>query len=120
MLRASVSHDDCVRDALPVVQSERASAAGVLGAVAGGVLGGHPRELPQEAGGVRAKPAEDLGYERDDFLAARESVRVVARPLRHEAQAGVFVEGAVGRQSARGGAVDHDARTAKKSETGGR
>ena len=80
-----------------------------LGAVAGGVLGGHPRELPQEAGGVRAKPAEDLGYERNDFLAARESVRVVARPLRHEAQAGVFVEGAVGGQSARGGAVGHDA-----------
>ena len=58
---------------------------------------------------MRAKPAEDLGYERDDFLAARESVRVVARPLRHEAQAGVLFEGAVGRQSARGGAVNHDA-----------
>ena len=87
-----VRHDDGVRDALPVVLSERASAADVLGAVAGGVLGGHARELPQEAGGVRAKPAEDLGYERDDFLlAARESVRVVARPLRHEAQASVLV-----------------------------
>ena len=66
-----VRHDDGVRDALPVVLSERASAAGVLGAVAGGVLGGHARELPQEAGGVRGKPAEDLGYERDDLLAAR-------------------------------------------------
>ena len=49
----------CVRDALPVVLSERASAAGVLGAAAGGVLGGHPRELPQEAGGVRAEPAKE-------------------------------------------------------------
>ena len=46
-----VRHDDGVRDALPVVLSERASAAGVLGAVAGGVFGGHARELPQEAGG---------------------------------------------------------------------
>ena len=61
-----VCHDDGVRDALPVVLTERASAAGVLGAVAGGVFGGHARELPQEAGGVRAKPAEDLGDERDD------------------------------------------------------
>ena len=33
-----VCHDDGVRDALPVVLSERASAAGVLGAVAGGVF----------------------------------------------------------------------------------
>ena len=70
----------CEIDALPVVLPERAGAAGVLGAVAGGVLGGHTRELPQEAGGVRAEPAEDLGDERDDLLAAREGVRVVAQP----------------------------------------
>jgi len=49
-----------VQDALPVVLSERASTAGVLGAVAGGVLGSHARKLLQEAGGVRAEPAEDL------------------------------------------------------------
>ena len=45
-----------MREALPVVLSERASEAGLLGAVAGGMLGGHARELPQEAGGVRAEP----------------------------------------------------------------
>ena len=70
-----VRHDDGVRDALPVVLSERASAAGVLGAVAGGVLSGHARKLPQEAGWVRAEPAEDLlGDERDGLLAAREFI----------------------------------------------
>ena len=60
--------------------------------LAGGVFGGHPRELPQEAGGVRAEPAEDLGDVRYDFLAARKGVRVVDRPRRHKALASVFGE----------------------------
>jgi len=38
------------------------------------------------AGGL-AEPAEDLGDERDDLLAAREGIGVVAMPLRHEALA---------------------------------
>ena len=36
----------------------RASKAAVLGAVARGMLGGHARELPEEAGGVWSQPAE--------------------------------------------------------------
>ena len=70
-----VRHDDGMRDALPVVLAERAGAAGVLGAVAGGVLGGHTRELPQEAGGVRAEPAEDLGDVCDQVITSKQSGR---------------------------------------------
>ena len=60
-----VGHDDGVRDALAVVLGEAPGKAAVLGAVARGVLGGHARELPEEAGGVWSQPAEDLGDEWD-------------------------------------------------------
>ena len=54
MLSASVGHYDVVSDALAVVLGEAPGEAAVLGAVARGVLGGHARELPEEAGGVWA------------------------------------------------------------------
>ena len=47
----------------------------------------------KRAGCGLSEPAEDLGDERDDFLApARKGVRVVARPRRHKALASVFGE----------------------------
>ena len=88
-----VGHDDSVRDALAVVLGEAPGEAAVLGAVTRGVLGGHARELAEEAGGVWAQPAEDLGDERDDLLPALARVDVVADALLDVALAGVVVEG---------------------------
>jgi len=83
MLRASVMTMACEMRCPWYCRNERAQRVYLVLAVAGGWRVWRPRAQAgcrrKRAGGragcgLRAKPAEDLGYERDDLLAARESV----------------------------------------------